>query len=216
MEVSAQNVFVVAISGALIGFIYALLGEGYYRKRFETKSEKKVCHYIISSLSCAFAGATFVSFSYGITEIIALLFFIACMLVAGRIDKAEHIIPNCIICLLFLSRLSLYTVDIFIDKKLGFYKLENGVKGLVVIGVILFVFSLFCKGKIGMGDIKALLLVSFYFGLFRSLLIMFAILFVAASHMIYKVIRRRVGVHEEISFGPYIAVGGYLALMLGI
>lgn len=216
MDSNTLYIIVVAMIGASIGLAAVLLGGKYYYKRFDKCMENNLRIYVIAAIAGSLAGSAFVSFKYRITEIAALLIYIGVMFVIGRIDGREHIIPNKLLAILFCIRSVLYLIELCIDEKRGIYYIKNGISGIVLFGVMLTIYSLFCKGKIGMGDIKAIMLLGYYFGIYRSLAMLFIVLMVALIHMVYMLARKLMSARDETSFGPYIAIGSYVALIFGL
>lgn len=202
--------------GYAMGIIALLLGDGYYENRFDDVIKKSVLSYVFSAAACGFAALAFCRYGYDTIECLALLFLISCLFVVGRIDKAKQIIPNAIIILLFGIRTILYLLEVILHKDYGLQNWKIGITGLVVAAIAFGIFRLIGKDGIGMGDVKLLVLIGYYVGINRCFLMLFTILFFAVIQITVKLITKKLKRKQGISFGPYIAAGGYVALLLGI
>ena len=131
------------------------------------------------------------------------------------IDRREMIIPN----RLLLQMLA------FWGLVMGLYTLRLGTVDLPVLkdallgGLIgaspLFV-RLISKGGIGMGDIKLFAIIGLYVGKEDILRAMFLSLVIALFVMLGKKVKKRLEKKQEISFGPYVAVGTLLMIVMNI
>ncbi len=206
----------IILFGALSGAFSMWLGGIYYEKRFEKKFEKMALYCLISALLTAFAGSAFVSFGYMITDTIALMGFVSCMLVISRIDRLEMIIPNCILMILIALRTVLHIVSIFIDSGYALKCIKSSVLGMVFWMVIFGLVRLLYKDKIGMGDIKSLIVFGYYFGLLRCSLMLMVVLIIAFFSIVARIVFKKMKSKEYVSFGPFLAAGSYIALVLGL
>lgn len=206
----------IMLLGGLCGVSSMWLGERYYEKRFEKKGEKTIRSCMISGVLTALAGSAFACYGYMITDTIAFMGFVAGMLVIGRIDKLERIIPNAILAILIAIRSVLLLATIFIDSEYALKSIKNSVVGLLFWACMFGLIKLMYKDKIGMGDIKALVVAGFYLGIYRCSLVILIVLLVAIFSIVTRMITKKMKAKDYVSFGPYIAMGSYIALMLGI
>lgn len=72
------------------------------------------------------------------------------------------------------------------------------------------------KKSLGFGDVKLIAVVGAYLGPENVLAAAFIAAFAAAGFGIIQKIRKKGDLHTEISFGPFIAAGVSLVLMLGM
>lgn len=216
MTILNVKILCMILLGYAMGIITLLLGDGYYENRFEDVMKKTFLSYVFSAAACGFAALAFCRYGYDTIECLALLFLISCLFVVGRIDKAKQIIPNAIIILLFVIRTILYLLEVILHKDYGFENCKIGIAGLIVAAIAFGVFKLICKDGIGMGDVKLLVLMGYYVGIYRCFLMLFTILLLAVIQITVKIITKKIKRKECISFGPYIAAGGYVALLIGI
>lgn len=216
METKAFYMISMAIAGCLCGVFFMWLGERYYEKRFEKSWENSFRQYMIPVVLCAFAAVVFVSYDYFVTDALALIGYIAATWVIGRIDRFEQIIPNCILIILMIFRSVLYVMELIIASEQAVFNIKRGLYGMLFWTVMFTVIRLVCKDKIGMGDIKIMIVAGYYLGIYRCSLMMLVVLVIAVADIILKMILKKMKAKDYISFGPYISIGGYIALILGI
>lgn len=216
MDANVIPMVVMSVVGCLFCAAAIWLGGRYYEKRFGKQLYTSLKKRLSQVVACSFAGAVFASYSYSIIEAMALLIFIAGTFVIGGIDREEQIIPNRILVIMFAVRSILYLADIILGMEYAVDRLMSGLFGLLFYSGLFMVFRLVYKEKIGMGDIKTIMLAGYYIGIYRCCLMLLIILIISVVHMIYRIIRKQLCVRDSVSFGPYIAVGGYMALILGI
>ena len=216
MELDVIRITAMSCIGCLCGVFFMIMGGRYYEKRFEKKWVESWTKYLFPAMACAFASAAFTSYNYSIISVIALDILIAAMFVIARIDGREQIIPNVILVLLFGTRTVLYLVELIIDAKVALVNIKLGFAGLGIFTLMLGGFKFLCKEKLGMGDVKLLMIAGYFLGVYRCSIMFFVALVVSIGHIIIRVITKKMKVKDEISFGPYIAIGNYIALVLGI
>ena len=85
-----------------------------------------------------------------------------------------------------------------------------------LIGASPFLVRLISKGGIGMGDIKLFAVVGLYVGKEDILRAMFFSLVLALIVLLGKRIRKQIGRKDQVSFGPYVAVGTILMVFMNI
>ncbi|MBR0145732.1 MAG: prepilin peptidase [Eubacterium sp.] len=131
------------------------------------------------------------------------------------IDHREMIIPN---------RLLLWMLAYW-GLAMGMFLLQdpgNGWDVLVdsllggLIGASPLLVRLISKGGIGMGDIKLFTMVGLYVGKEDILRAMFLSLLLALIVLAVRKLRKRLAKREEVSFGPFVAVGTMLMVLMNI
>lgn len=131
------------------------------------------------------------------------------------IDRREMIIPNRLLLQMlaywglvmgmYMLRLRAFDLTMLTDALLG---------GLI--GASPLLVRLFSRGGIGMGDIKLFALVGLYVGKEDILRAMFLSLVIALFVMLGRKLRKTLEKKQEISFGPYVAIGTMLMLIMNI
>ena len=133
----------------------------------------------------------------------------------AEIDRRELIIPNRLLLQMlaywglvmgmYMLRLKAFDLTVLTDSLLG---------GLI--GASPLLVRLVSKGGIGMGDIKLFALVGLYVGKEDILRAMFLSLVIALFVMLGRKLRKQLEKKQEISFGPYVAIGTMLMLIMNI
>ena len=133
----------------------------------------------------------------------------------AEIDRRELIIPNRLLLQMlaywglvmgmYMLRLKAFDLTVLTDSLLG---------GLI--GASPLLVRLVSKGGIGMGDIKLFALVGLYVGKEDVLRAMFLSLVIALFVMLGRKLRKQLEKKQEISFGPYVAIGTMLMLIMNI
>lgn len=151
---------------------------------------------------------------------IELMIFGAVMLVIASIDKEEKKIPNSILYFLAGVR-TVGIVAYYIQDDLeGWQIATSAVAGLLVMFVLFtLVRSIFGK-RIGMGDVKLMMLVGYYTGLIVGVKILTLALLAALYFYFAEAINpdkevRKQRMREAISFGPCVAIATILVYVIG-
>lgn len=129
-------------------------------------------------------------------------------------DFTDMIIPNRIIGTGLIIRVLFYILELFIRPESFFTIIKQDLYACVIAILFLIVGTFVVKNGIGMGDIKLLLLMGVFqgiFGIFSALFISLLILFLAG---IYFLITRKKGKRDFIPFAPSILIGTYISVLL--
>lgn len=121
----------------------------------------------------------------------------------GRIDLAQHILPNPLVLALLLAGLTLFTLSSFASE--DWAPLLQAAAGAGILFTVYFLLALFSPGGIGMGDVKLAAPVGLYLGYlgWSELFYGGALAFVIGG--IVSVVfagLRRVTSNAETAFGP--------------
>lgn len=216
MEMNIIFVAVMSCIGYLCGVIFMHIGGRYYEDRFGRQWTKSRIAAVLWPLLLAFSSGVFTIYGYGITAILALDIFIAALFVIAVIDGREQIIPNVILIGMFVARTVLYLIELLVGNEMAIHNIKQGLVGFGVFAVMLGGVKLICKNRLGMGDVKMLMIAGYFLGLYRCCLVFFLALVIAVIHIVIRMIMRKMSVKDGVSFGPYIAIGGYIALTIGI
>ena len=106
--------------------------------------------------------------------------------------------------------------EIFIDKADVMVIVLSSVLGIVYGSVIFLVIRLFSKDSIGMGDIKLFSVIGFYIGSTAILPAMFITSIFALVYGVVMIARKAISKKDTMSFGPFIAAGTIVTMILGI
>ena len=131
------------------------------------------------------------------------------------IDRREMIIPNRLLLLMLGYWILASAVHMLAMGTLDTEYLVNALTG-GLIGASPLLVRLISKGGIGMGDIKLFAVVGLYVGKEDILRAMFFSLVLALIVLLGKRIRKQIGRKDQVSFGPYVAVGTMLMVFMNI
>ncbi|MBQ8317623.1 MAG: prepilin peptidase [Lachnospiraceae bacterium] len=209
-------VIIQMIVGMLIGLSTLMLGQEYYRNRFKTSMpDVKVYGIAQVTLPMVMAGL-FCRYGYHLLISLQLVILMSLLLLAAKIDKHNMIIPNGIIVVLLATKTVLWLMFYLIDLKHFAEDISQGLCGLVVMAVTFLVLRLAYKGGIGMGDIKLMVVVGLYLGVMRSMYVLLVASMAAVVISLMSLAKGKLKVKDSLSFGPSIALGGVIVLILGI
>ena len=144
-------------------------------------------------------------------KLFVLLVIVVC---AGIIDFKKKIIPNLLVFfgLLFWVGITVYDIVIADDLK--------GLFGSELIGVavgfgLLAVISLVTKGAIGFGDAKLFGIIGLIGGAFCTYSTLLVSLVISVIVSVIGLVTKKLGRKDSIPFGPCIALGYLIVLLLG-
>lgn len=144
-----------------------------------------------------------------IVYILIELFFVA------KLDYKEKIIKNqSILRILYFGVLFLVLRVIFYKTPI-FSEIRESIFGLLFAGGLFFFARLISKNSVGMGDVKIMLSMGFFFGLYSIIAILMLTLVTMSIYNITRLILKKTNLREEVAFAPYLLVGTVLALLLG-
>lgn len=206
---------IIIMIGVFAAMIVANLCGMYYEKRFEEVLYEKKIIAVISCV-CGLAGALFFWYGYAIWKALKFMIAIAFVLCIAQIDKKKMILPNGVIFGMLLVRVLLMAVELGYYREQGITIIVQAVFGLVFGSVVFFVAKIISPDSIGSGDIKLFAVIGLYLGSQRILYAVLASLFCAMVCGIFQVVRKNITMKQAISFGPYIAMGTTVIIMLGV
>ncbi|ROR28679.1 leader peptidase (prepilin peptidase)/N-methyltransferase [Mobilisporobacter senegalensis] len=129
-------------------------------------------------------------------------------------DYTNMIIPNKIIGTGLIIRLVYYVLELILRSESFFTILKQDLFALVIVIVFLIVGTFIIKNGIGMGDIKLLILISLFQGIYGMFSSIFFSLFAAFITGIFLLVTKRKGKKDSIPFAPSILIGTYISVFL--
>ena len=197
----------------LMAFSILLLGGNVIRNRMEEPVGRRKL--AVCTLLPAF-GLTLLLFLTGSDAAYLIRAVILCSFLPliAMIDRRERIIPNHLLLWMFIYW-GLAVLIHLLHRGLDTHFLMDSLVG-GLIGATPLLARLICRGGIGMGDIKLFILIGLYVGKENILRAMFLSLVTALVYILAMRIRRKIGRREELSFGPYIAMGTMLMVFMNI
>lgn len=209
-------IFIMMIMGMAVGVATFYLGQDYYESRFEIPMPNIKIYRGMQVVIPSVAAGLFTWYGYDLLKAVQLVFLIALLLLAGKIDKHNRIIPNALIGVLMMFRILAFIIWFFLDRQQLASELTSGLCGFFVMTIIFSLLRLMYKQSIGMGDIKLMIVIGLYVGLMRSLYILLIAAIGAVVVSMVAMIKRRMTIKDSLSFGPSIALGGIVILIIGI
>lgn len=203
------------MAGIVTGFLTIYFGSRYYKGRFEKEIEKISLYYFFTVLLCGTAGWLFYEYGYDMTKALRLIILAAALVIIGKIDSLEKIIPNLFIAYLAVVRTILLVADCVGNMSQAGIILSAAVLGIIYGSVVFIIARIFAKGSIGMGDIKLFAVIGYYLGSTSVIPAIIMSLLVAMFYGIMMICRKKMTMKDTISFGPYIAIGTILVIIIG-
>lgn len=203
------------IVGVVTGLLTIYFGSRYYKQRFEKEIEKIGVYCFFTALLCGTAGWLFYEYGYDITKALRLIILAAALVIIGKIDSLERIIPNLFIVYLAVMRTILLTADCVANMSQAGIILSAAVLGILYGSIVFIIARIFAKGSIGMGDIKLFAVIGYYLGSTSVIPAIIMSLLVAMVYGIIMICRKKMTIKDTISFGPYIAIGTIIVIIIG-
>jgi leader peptidase (prepilin peptidase)/N-methyltransferase len=156
-------------------------------------------------------------------RLLAALFFAFVILLAGLIDLEWQIIPNAVIFPGLGLSLALVVVELAFHPGVlplpGRPSALNSLAGLLLSGGLLLLIALtaplfFKKEGMGMGDVKLAAFIGIFLGWFVLVALFFGFLLGGLAGLLLVLMKKK-GAKDLISFGPFLALGGLIALFYG-
>ncbi len=135
------------------------------------------------------------------------------VLSAALVDSKRRIIPNLFVIIGLVFRLCIYCYEIFATDTFKAVML-NDLIGLAIGFGFLAIVSIITKGAIGFGDAKLFGIIGLISGSFCTYSTLLISLLLSAVISIVEIARKKMGRKDSLPFGPFIAVGYIVALLL--
>lgn len=132
------------------------------------------------------------------------------------IDMKTYRIPNVFILLGLIYRGIVLGLELILYSDNVKIILQSELIGFIILSILLGLCCVCAKGSIGYGDIKLLLVMSVYLGVFQMLNTLMVIMIVAFILGIGLLVTKKKQKKDSIPFAPAIVVGTYIYLLLGM
>ena len=132
---------------------------------------------------------------------------------AAIIDYKRRIIPNALIIFGLVFRIGVYAYEIFSKADIKSILINDAI-GLAVGFGLLAVVSLLTKGSVGFGDAKLFGVIGIIGGSFCTYSTLLVSLIVSTVVSLIGLAQKKIGRKDSIPFGPCIAIGYVIALLL--
>ncbi len=218
-EMNVAKILITSILAAVISGGISFLTNKYYRNRFGEKlfeDRKKMIIAVMTALMSAGASVVFSMYGYGIIHSLCYNVLISGLVMIGVIDRKQMVIPNAILLALLGIRVVGIAGEIIVDGARWNEVLISAVFGVVLGTVIFILIRLFNRSSIGMGDIKLFAIIGLYIGSGSVLQALFITSVFSLIYGVIQIARHTITKKDTMSFGPFIAAGTILVMILGI
>ena len=144
-------------------------------------------------------------------ELICLL---SLLFLAANVDAREEIIPNTLVLAGLLLRVVFWVAELCTDPQYMWLTFKNEIIACAILGVFFFLCGLIVKGGVGMGDIKLILVMCLFQGLYGVISALFCALFAAFIIAVLLLITKKKTRKDAIPFAPSILLGALASAFL--
>ncbi len=173
----------------------------------------------IALLVCfAFCGALtwlFSEYGYGPLKAVRYLLLLSLLFPIAREDAKEKRIPNRWLLYILLCRGALFTAEMFVFPAMRMENLKFTLLGGVISGAVFYLAYVLSGHALGMGDVKLVAVIGTCLGAGTTYLVMVAALIFSAIYGGSQVLCGKKGMKDEIAFGPFLALGTLVILLIG-
>lgn len=175
------------------------------------------CRYCQASISWRYPvieGGTAVLFAlaylaYGLTlQTVLVMVFMATIWTATWTDLETRLIPNALI-------IGGMGAGLLIVSAEPFSHWQPHLTGFIAFGAVMYVLALIARGGIGGGDVKLAALIGFFIGPYLGILAFIIAGLSGGIISAFLVAARKKGMKDSIPYGPFLALGGAIAVLLG-
>ena len=216
-------IFIALLSVCIIEFLAARKGVVDFGKKLKvyTPCDESVVPFkgksliLITAICFAVALAVQISLYKNtvMMNFIKLYGLLVLVLCAGLIDYKRRIIPNVIILIGLIFRFGMYLYEFFFIENVKAV-LINDMIGFALGFVFLALISLITKGALGFGDAKLFGIIGITSGAFCTYSTLLVSLVLSVVFSLISIARKKMGRKDSFPFGPCIAAGYVVALLL--
>ena len=157
----------------------------------------------------------FGQYGYGPLKIVRYLILLAVLYPIARRDAREKIIPNRWLFYILLSRVVLFLAEVFLFPALILENVKFILFGAGVSGSVFFLAYVLSRHAVGMGDVKLVSMIGMCLGFGSTYLVMLLSLILSAVYGGILVLQKKKSMKDEIAFGPFLAFGTLIVLLIG-
>jgi leader peptidase (prepilin peptidase) / N-methyltransferase len=176
---------------------------------------------LVEGLTAAMFVLLYFRFSFSVEYLAAI--FLSCILICvAFIDFDLKLIPNGFVVVGLLGGLALFVYNLFYSVSLfgdstWYNPLIGMVGGTGFLILVSVVGSIFFNSAdaMGMGDVKLLAVVGLFVGWRLTLVTIFIAIILAATTCLILMILKKINGKSTVAFGPFIALGVFIAIMYG-
>lgn len=205
-------VYVIAVAGMILGYCF---GTNQLVKWEMTEQKSRIA--LVIGMGLIFVPGAFLMQQYGyhLLKIIRYMILLYALLLLSFVDYKKRIIPNRVLLVMMGVRTVLWAAECISFPQVWTEILISSFCGLFG-GGFLFLFAGFIARKgLGMGDVKMIAVTGFYLG-FQVLMsdLILSLLFTVLGGLFNLVIRKK-SMKSELPFAPFLALGTWVAILLG-
>lgn len=131
------------------------------------------------------------------------------------IDLKTYRVPNLFIKLGLLCRVCILIAELLLYNDGIILRIQSELMGLAILGVLLLLCNVCAKDAIGYGDIKLLLLMCLYLGVFEMWNVLMIIMVLAFVVGIVLLAMKKKNKKDAIPFAPVIVIGTFISILIG-
>lgn len=177
---------------------------------------KAAAWWLMGVLMLITAALVFEKYGYSIWKKEKYYVLLCAAMGLGVIDQKEHKLPNRFLAVLAGARLILLAGEIATYPGLWIEFVQHVLFGVCASFLLMITAYYISRKAIGLGDVKLLTVTGGYLGFSLNYVMLFAALVLAAVCGLWKMARRKIAVKDSIAFGPFVAAGIWIVLLLGM
>ncbi len=186
------------------------------RIRYFLRMDRKRCVFLIVDLVvCMGMTGLFVMYRYGPLKMIRYLLLLALLYPIAAEDARNKVIPNRWLLYMVFCRACLFVLEAVYLPALILENMKFTLFGGMMCGGVFLIAYILSRRAIGMGDVKLAAVMGTCLGFQTTFLAMFAASLLSAVYGGSMVLRKKKGLRDEIAFGPFIALGTWIVLLIG-
>lgn len=140
-------------------------------------------------------------------EMIQHALFLAVFLVIAAADWEYHVIPNNLLCVMFLLWIGIMGILVIFMPERGLSCLAGSLSGALAGGLIFLLCYFFSKGQMGAGDVKLAFVMGLYLTGDRIIGAVFYGVMLCLLYSLTQLIRKRIGLKDGVPMAPFLYLG---------
>lgn len=186
------------------------------RIRYFLRMDRKRCIFLILSLVlCLGLTSLFAMYHYGPLKIVRYLLLLSLLYPIAAEDARRKVIPNRWLLYILICRACLFVLEAVFLPVLIWENIKFILFGGMMCGGVFLIAYVLSRQAIGMGDVKLAAAIGMCLGFQTTYLAMFAASLLSAVYGGIMVLCKKKSLRDEIAFGPFIALGTGIVLLIG-
>lgn len=176
---------------------------------------KRICLLVLSLAAALAVAWLFSYYGYGPLKTVRYSLLLAFLVPVAREDARTKQIPNRWILCLLAIRIVIFILETIYYPSSFVYNIVFTMGGGIVCGGIMYIACVLSRHALGMGDVKLFMILGLFLGAGVTYTIMFTSSVLAALYGLWKMVRKKVSLKDEIAFAPFIAAATVLVTGMG-